>query len=65
MRHAWQFDVVEGRLEHPLGPVGKKRLTESYAAYDAQDPVAYSGSELEMDAKDFAADVVAGYRGPG
>lgn len=63
MRHAWQFDVIEGRLEHPLGRVGKERLAEAYADYNAQAPVAYSGSELEMDAKDFAADVVAGYRG--
>jgi hypothetical protein len=65
LRHAWQFDVIEGRLEHPLGSVGTERLAEAYAHYDADDPVAYSASELEMDAKDFAADLVAGYRGDG
>jgi hypothetical protein len=65
LRHAWQFDVIEGRLEHPLGPLGKERLAEAYAGYNADDPVAYSGSELEMEAKDFAADFVAGYRGDG
>lgn len=63
LRHAWQFAVVEDRLEHPLGSAGKERLAEAYAGYNADDPVAYSGSELEMDAKGFAADVVAGYRG--
>lgn len=63
MRHAWQFDVVDGRLEHPLGDVGRQRLADAHAVYDPDDPVKYSGSELEMDAQDFAADVVAGYRG--
>jgi len=63
MRHAWQFDVVDRRLEHPLGDVGRERLGDAHAVYDPTDPVKYSGSELEMDAQDFAADVVAGYRG--
>lgn len=63
MRHAWQFDVVDGRLEHPLGAVGRERLAAAHAIYDPNDPVKYSGSELEMDAQDFAADVVTGYRG--
>lgn len=62
MRHAWQFDVVDGRLEHPLGDIGRQRLDDAHAIYDANDPVKYSGSELEMDAQDFAADV-AGYSG--
>jgi hypothetical protein len=63
MRHAWQFDVVDRRLKHPLGDVGRDRLGDAYAVYDHTNPVAYSGSELEMDAQDFAADVVRGYRG--
>ena len=65
LRHAWQFDVIEDRLEHPLGPMGKERLAAAYAGYDAANPVAYSASELEVDAKDFAADVAAGYSGDG
>jgi hypothetical protein len=63
IRHAWQFDIVDGRLEHPLGEVGRERLGDASAVYDHTNPVAYSGSELEMDAQDFAADVVSGYRG--
>lgn len=63
LRHAWQFDVIEDRLEHPLGRIGKERLAAAYAGYNAADPAAYSASELEMDAKDFAADVAAGFGG--
>lgn len=62
VRHAWQFDVIEGRLQHPLGEPGKKRLADAYRVYKADDIVRYTSSELENDAKDFAADVVAGYR---
>jgi hypothetical protein len=63
MRHAWQFDVVDGRLEHPLGEVGRQRLGDAHRVYDPTNLVKYTGSELEMDAQDFAADVIAGYRG--
>jgi hypothetical protein len=63
MRHAWQFDVVDRRLDHPLGAIGRERLGDAYAIYDPTNAVSYSGSELEMDAQDFAADVVSGYRG--
>jgi hypothetical protein len=44
-------------------PRRRERLGDAHAVYDPTDPVKYSGSELEMDAQDFAADVVAGYRG--
>jgi hypothetical protein len=33
----------------------------STCSTEAPDPAAYSASELEMDAKDFAADVAAGF----
>jgi hypothetical protein len=63
MRHAWEFDVIAGRLEHPLGEHGRRGLAVAYADYDADNLVSYTSNVLEGDAQDFAVDVMCAYRG--
>jgi hypothetical protein len=63
LRHAWQWDVVMGRIDGPGRDRDRQNFTDSYLKYDAADRFKYANSELEADARDRAAYVVEGYVG--
>lgn len=65
MRHAWQWDVIEGRIDPPGGAQERTRLAQAHGNYDAEDEFKYTHSELEKDAGDRAAYVIDGFRDAG
>lgn len=62
MRHAWQWEVIEGRTEPPGGPRERARFAEAHKTYDPCDEFKYTHNELERDARDRAAYVIEGFR---
>lgn len=62
LRHAWQWDVIEGRTRAPGGENQRTILKRAYESYDAGDRFRYANSELEIDARDRAAYVIEGFR---
>lgn len=62
MRHAWQWDVIEGRIDPPGGAQERARFAPAHGTYDADDEFNYAHNELEGDARDRAAYVIDGFR---
>jgi hypothetical protein len=62
VRHAWQWDVIEGRTTPPGGPAQSEFFKQAYDAYDAEDRFKYANNELEQDANDRAAYIIEGFR---
>lgn len=63
VRHAWQLDVINGPIEHPLGDSGRSALKAALASYNADNNVNYTSNTLETDAGRAQVYVGAGYAG--
>jgi len=61
MRHAWQWEVIEGRIEPPGGWRECAGFAEAHKTYDPHDEFKYAHDELERDARDRAY-VIYGFR---
>jgi len=59
VRHVWQWEVIERRIESPGGE--RAHLTHGYSVYDADNAFKYQNNGLESDARDRAAYVVEGF----
>jgi hypothetical protein len=64
VRHVWQWDVIEGRIDPPGGDRERKQFVDAYRAYDSENAFKYRHNELELDANDRAAYVVEGFLEP-
>jgi hypothetical protein len=62
LRHAWQWDVIEGRINPPGGAAQREWFKLAYDEYDTENRFKYAMNELEQDSRDRASYVIEGFR---